>query len=117
MNYQVLENFLKNKVRQGDVYVPSAIFLLLKNDGEATIEQIAKLIYIFENKHDLDKYKMIVENFVIVMLNDYSLIRKKENTIKLNTWPLSQEEIDSLIHLTYKISNGFFRNLNSQKAA
>jgi len=117
MNYQVLENFLKNKVRQGDVYVPSAIFFLLKSNGEATIEQISKLIYIFENKHDLEKYKMLVENFVIVMLNDYSLIRKKDDTIKLNTWPLNQEEIDSLIHLTYKISNGFFRNLESKKAA
>jgi len=117
MNYQVLENFLKNKVRQGDVYIPSALFLLLKNDGHATIKEIARLIYIFENKHDLEKYELLVKNFVIVMLNDYSLIRKKDDTIFLNTWPISEEEKNYLIQLTFKISNGFFRNLDSQKVA
>jgi len=117
MNYQVLENFLNKKVRRGDIYIPSALFLLLKNDGHATIKEIARLLYIFENKHTLDKYELIVKNFVIIMLNDYSLIRKKDDTIYLNTWPISEEEKDSLIRLAYKISNGFFRNLNSQKAA
>ena len=117
MNYQVLENFLKKKVRVGDVYIPSTIFLMLKNDGKATIKEIARLLYIFENKFTLDKYELIVKEFVLVMLDDYSLIRKKDDTIFLNTWPLSKDEINSLIHLTYKVSKGFFRNLNSQKAA
>ncbi len=117
MNYQVLENFLNNKVRRGDVYIPSTIFLLLKNNGKATIKEIARLLYIFENKFELEKYELIVNEFVLVILNDYSLIRKKDDTIKLNTWPISKDKINSLIQLTYKISNGFFRNLNSQRAA
>jgi hypothetical protein len=117
MAKHILENFIKNKIRKGDVYVPSALLLLLKNNGKATKEQIAKLIYIFENKHSLEKYETIVENFVYVMLSEYSLIRRDGDSYILNEWPLKQKDVEELIRMCYEVSNGFFRNLDSQKKA
>jgi len=120
MAVNILENFITKKVRKGDVYVPSALLLLLKNKGKASVKQIAKLIYIFEKKHSLEKYEMIVKNMVVVILDQYSLITIKDDTIILNTWPIKDDDVQKLIMLCYKVSNGFFRNLktqNQQKAA
>ena len=117
MAKHILENFIKNKVRKGDVYIPATLFLLLKNNGKATKEQIAKLIYIFENKHSLEKYEVIVESFVAVILDEYGLVTREDDLFILNTWPLEQKDIEELIRLCYKVSNGFFRNLESQKKA
>jgi hypothetical protein len=117
MAKHILENFIKTKVRKGDVYIPATLLLLLKNDGKATKEQIAKLIYIFEHKHSLEKYEVIVESFIYVMLSEYSLIRREEDSFILNSWPIDKKDIENLIRMCYEVSNGFFRNLESQKAA
>ena len=113
----ILENFIKNKVRKGDVYIPATLLLLLKNGGEATVTQIAKLIYIFENKHSVQKYETIVENLVSTILEEYSLVRRDGELFILNSWPLEEKDIQKLIRLCYEVSNGFFRNLPHQKAA
>jgi len=117
MAEQILENFIKNKVRKGDVYIPATLLLLLKNGGEATVTQIAKLIYIFENKHSIEKYEMIVKNLVSTILEEYSLIRREDDIFILNSWPIEDKDIQNLIRLCYDVSNGFFRNLPSQKKA
>jgi len=115
MAANILENFINKKIRKGDVYVPSAILLLLKNGGKATITQIAKLIYIFENKHSLDRYEMIVKNLVLVILEEYSLISVNEDLITLNSWPLEEKDVQKLIKMCFDVSNGFFRNLPNQE--
>ena len=117
MSAKVLENFISKKIRKGDLYVPSAILLLLKNNGKASIIQIAKLLYIFENKYSLQKYEYIVKNLVSTILTEYSIVTKKDDLLILNSWPLKEEEIDRLIKMCYRVSNGFFRNLPHQKAA
>jgi hypothetical protein len=111
----ILENFIKNKVRRGDIYIPATLFLLLKNNGRATKKQIAKLIYIFENKHSLEKYEVIVESLVAVILSEYGLLTKENELFILNTWPLKSKDVEELIRLCYEVSNGFFRNFKSQK--
>ena len=119
MSFHILKNFLTNKIRKGDIYVPSAIVLLLKNNGVATFEQVAKLIYIFEYKYSLEDYKIIVKNFVSTMLEEYSIanIDYKNEKIILNLKNIKDEEKEELISISYKISKGFFRNLNSQEKA
>ncbi len=115
MAVKILENFINNKIRKGDLYVPSAIFLLLKNGGKATTSEIAKLLYIFENKHSLEKYEMIVNNMVLIILQEYSLVSVENDTVILNSWPIEKDDIEKLIKMCYKVANGFFRNLPIQQ--
>ena len=115
MDFQILKNFLTHKVRKGDIYVPSAIVLLLKNNGEATFEQLARLIYIFEYKHSVEEYLTIVKNFVSVILQEYSIAQIDGNKIILDIKSISKQEKNELLMLSYKVSNGFFKNLKSQE--
>ena len=115
MAVKILENFINTKVRKGDLYVPSALLLLLKNGGKATTLEIAKLLYIFESKHTLEKYEMIVKNMVLIILQEYSLVTVEDDTIILNSWPIKEEDIEKLIKMCYKVANGFFRNLPTQQ--
>lgn len=117
MNYQLIENFIKNRVRRGDIYVPAAIVMMLKNSGSATIEEVARLLYIFEYKHSVKEYETIARSFSFVLLDEYGLVTKDEDKYKLNQWPLSDDEVNKLINLCYKVTDGFFKNLDSAKAA
>ncbi len=56
MHYQHLSNFISNRIRENDIFVPAMILFLVKNGGWGTKEQISRLIYIFEYKHDLTHY-------------------------------------------------------------
>ncbi len=114
MNYQHLSNFIQNHTRRNDIYVPSMLTFLIKNGGWGTKEQVAKLIYIFEHKHDLDYYETIVDKFASVILEEYNIIIKEEEAYKLRTWPLTDDEIEDLSIQCLKVSNGFFRNLEKK---
>jgi hypothetical protein len=113
MHYQHLANFISSRLRENDTYVPAMILFLVKNDGWGTKEQISKLIYIFEYKHDLKHYEMIVEKFASSILEDYGIIKKEDDIYKLRTWPLNDKEIDLISKQCYSISNGFFSNLKN----
>ncbi len=115
MHYQHLTNFITNSVRKNDIYIPSMILFLVKNGGIGTKEQIAKLIYIFENRHSLEDYETIVSKFSATILNDYHVIKIEKDTYRLQMWPLNNQEIESIITQCSKISNGFFTNLNNHK--
>ncbi len=113
MNYQHLKNFITTKVKQKDVYVPAMILFLIKNDGHGTKEQISRLIYIFDFKHELSYYDTIVEKFASVILEDYGIVKKENDIYYLRTWPLKESEIADIIRLCNKASNGFFSNLKN----
>lgn len=115
MNYQLLKNYITTKVKAKDVYVPAMILFLIKNDGHGTKEQIARLIYIFDFKHELDYYDTIVEKFASVILEDYGIVRKEDDTYYLRTWPLKEDEVDDIIKQCSKVSNGFFSNLHDRQ--
>jgi hypothetical protein len=116
MHYQILKNFVTLKIRQDDIFIPSMILFLIRNGGKGDTKEIAKLIYIFDYKHDIEHYEKIVENFSAVILEDYNLIYKEDNLYKLRTWPLNSDEIDNISLLCSKVSNGFFKNLQKSKA-
>lgn len=113
MHYQHLTNFISTRIRTNDIYVPSMLTFLVKNGGWGTKEQIAKLIYIFEHKHDLAHYETIVDKFASVILEDYNIIVKEDDAYKLTTWPLKKEDIDKISLQCMKVSNGFFTNINT----
>lgn len=108
MNYQHLKNFMTDRVRQNDTFVPAMLLYLVRNDGYGTKEQIARLIYIFDYKQDLSYYETVVEKFASVILEDYNIITKEDESYKLRTWPLSNEEINDIVSRCSKVANGFF---------
>jgi len=111
MHYQHLTNFITNRIRKNDIFVPAMILFLVKNGGTGTKEQISRLIYIFEYKHQLEDYETIVEKFSSVILEDYGIVKKEDGIYKLRTWPLTNKEITDISKQCLKISNGFFTNL------
>jgi hypothetical protein len=113
MHYQHLTNFITNRIRNNDIFVPAMILFLIKNDGWGTKEQIARLIYIFEYKHELEHYETIVDKFASVILEDYSIVKKEDDIYKLRTWPLNSREIHDISAQCLKVSNGFFTNIQT----
>lgn len=108
MSYQILKNFIVNRLQKRDIYVPAMILFLLKNDGWGTKEQISRLIYIFEYKYKLEHYDTVVEKMAAVILKEYNLITEEDGKYYFNEWPLKQEEIDELIKLCMEKLDGFF---------
>ncbi len=113
MHYQHLTNFITSRIRKNDIFVPAMILFLVKNDGWGTKEQIARLLYIFEYKHELEHYETIVDKFASVILEDYSIVTREDDIYKLRTWPLNSEEIKDISAQCLKVSNGFFTNIQT----
>ncbi len=113
MHYQHLKNFISKRVRKNDIFVPAMILFLIKNEGHGTIEQISRLLYIFDFKHDLSYYDTIVERFAGVLLQEYGIVRREEERYYLQAWPLSEKEIYAITRQCLEVSNGFFSNLQS----
>lgn len=116
MHYQLLKNFISERIRQDDIYVPAMILFLVRNDGWGTKEQIARLIYIFDYKKDLAHYETIVEKFSAVLLTEYHIISEEKGKYRLRTWPLKEEEINDIVLRCSKVANGFFLNSYNTKA-
>ncbi len=111
MHFQILSNFINNRVRKDDIFVPATILYLVKNGGKGTLEQISRLLYIFDFKHDLTYYDTIVEKFSSVMLKEYNIIEERDNEYHLKTWPLSDDQIEKITKECMRVSNGFFSNI------
>ena len=54
MNYKKLHQFISSEMRMSQVYQPVMIIELLKNNGEATVQQIAQAIEGGNQKPDYD---------------------------------------------------------------
>lgn len=114
-HFQILSNFVNNRLRKNDIYVPSMILYLIKNGGEGTVEQISRLIYIFDFKHDLSYYDTIVKNFSAVILQEYNIVEEiSDGKYRLITWPLKEHEIEEITKACMIVSNGFFSHLRTK---
>ncbi len=111
MHYQHLSNFIHNRIRKNDTFVPGMILYLVKNDGKGTKEQISRLLYILDFKHELSQYDIIVEKFAATLLKEYNIIYEKNNTYYLNTWPLNEHQIYEITKACMIISNGLFSHI------
>jgi hypothetical protein len=117
MHFQILNNFIHKRLRQNDIYVPAMLLYLVKNGGRGRVDQISRLIYIFDFRRDLADYEMIVENFCAVILKEYNIVDEPiEGEYRLKTWPLSEQEIEETIKACMQISNGFFSHLRGDAA-
>ena len=116
MNYQHLKNFMTQRVRQNDIFVPAMVLFLVRNDGWGTKEQIARLIYIFDYKKELSHYETIVEKFSGVLLEEYNIVTKEDDIYRLRTWPLSTEQINDIVLRCSEVANGFFSNTSATQA-
>ncbi len=115
MGFQILHNFIANRLRKNDLFIPAMILYLVKNNGEGTTEQISRLLYIFDFKQDLSYYDTIVRNFSAVLLKEYNIIEEPEKDFyRLKTWPLDKEEVETIIKECMRVSNGFFSHLKSE---
>lgn len=92
------------------------ILFLVRNDGWGTKEQIARLIYIFDYKHELAYYETIVEKFSAVLLEDYNIVIKEDEKYMLRTWPLSDSEINDIVARCSRVANGFFSSTPATQA-
>jgi hypothetical protein len=116
MDYQHLKNFISQRIRQNDIFVPAMILFLVRNEGWGTKEQIARLIYIFDYKHDLAYYETIVEKFSGVLLEEYSIVRYEEDVYTLRAWPLNDTQINDIVRRCSRLANGFFSTTSATKA-
>ncbi len=114
MHYQVLKNFITERVRKNDIFVPAAILFLVKNEGKGTKREISRLAYIFDYKFELEHYDTIIDKLVATILEDYNIIKRDKESYTLTTWPLKEEEIKDIVNLCAEVSNGFFSTSSYQ---
>ena len=111
MHYQHLSNFIKTRIRKNDTFIPGMILFLVKNNGKGTKEQISRLLYIFDFKHELSHYDTIVEKFAATLLKEYNIIYEENDIYHLITWPLNDSQIFEITKECMMISNGLFSHI------
>ena len=103
-----LSQFVETFIKKSDIYVPSTILFLIKNNGKGTKNQIAKLIYIFEYKKSVEEYEKIVENMSAYILKKYDIIEEKNGEYHLKEFPLEKREYEKILKKCMYSLNGFF---------
>jgi diadenosine tetraphosphate (Ap4A) HIT family hydrolase len=102
MNFEKLHQFISKDMQMQHVYQPVMLMELLKNNGEASEEQIAKSILDFDpiqKKYYADK----VRNMVGKVLNKNGItVRQKSIHTLIGYEDLSNEQVQELIDLLSK---------------
>lgn len=96
-DFNKLEDFISNKMRMSHIYQPVMLIALLKNNGKASIEQIAKEILLHDDSQ-IDYYKKITTSMPGKVLgNNHNIVSKVDNDYLLNGFDkLSENEINEL---------------------
>ena len=116
MHYQHLKNFISQRIRQNDIFVPAMLLYLVRNNGEGSVKEISRLLYIFDYRHSLEHYETIVEKFTGVLLQEYNIVHREDDRFKLITWPLQESEINDIVKRCSNVANGFFSNIKTSTA-
>ncbi len=100
MQYQQLRKFISEEMRMSQVYQPVMLMQLLKNNGEATVQQIAQAI-LDKDPTQIEYFSEIVKNMVgRVLTKNRGITEKDGNTYKLiGSQDLSQQQVDELVSL------------------
>lgn len=103
MNYKKLHQFISSEMRMSQVYQPVMIIELLKNNGEATVQQIAQAI-LDKDPTQIEYFSEIVKNMVgKVLTKNRGITEKDGNTYKLiGSQVLTSDERLELISLCEK---------------
>ena len=68
-----LEDFIKNKMRMSHIYQPVMLKVLLENDGQASVEQIAKAL-LGHDQSQVEYYSIRIKTPVV------------PKTLTMDTW-------------------------------
>lgn len=100
MSYQDLKKFITEDMRMSQVYQPVMLMQLLKNNGEATVQQIAQAI-LDKDPTQIEYFSEIVKNMVgRVLTKNRGITEKDGNTYRLiGSQDLSQEQVNELVSL------------------
>lgn len=100
MNFEKLQQFISTEMRMSQVYQPVMLMQLLKNNGEATVQQIAQAI-LDKDPTQIEYFSEIVKNMVgKVLTKNRGITEKDGNTYKLiNADQLTNEQAQELIEL------------------
>jgi diadenosine tetraphosphate (Ap4A) HIT family hydrolase/5-methylcytosine-specific restriction endonuclease McrA len=98
--YKKLRQFITEEMRMSQVYQPVMLVELLKNNGEATVQQIAQAI-LDKDPTQIEYFSDIVKNMVgQVLTKNRGITEKDGSTYKLiGSQDLSQEQVDELVSL------------------
>jgi len=100
MNYDKLHKFISEEMRMSQIYQPVMLMQLLKNNGEATVQQIAQGI-LDKDPTQIEYFSEIVKNMVgRVLTNNRGITKKDGNKYRLiGSQELSQEQVNELLYL------------------
>ncbi len=110
MDYVQLHKFIAHEMRMSQVYQPVMLLQLLKNNGQATAEQIAQAI-LDRDPTQIEYFTQIVKNMVgRVLTRNRGVAEKDGNTYKLiGMQNLTQEHINELVSLCEQKIQAFER--------
>jgi len=103
MKFNFLRNFISSEMRMSQVYQPVMLIELLKNNGEASVKQIAQAI-LDKDPTQIEYFSEIVKNMVgKVLTKNRGITEKDGNTYKLiGSQELTSDERLELISLCEK---------------
>ena len=100
MQFQKIKQFLTKEMRMAQVYQPVMLMQILKNNGEATVQQIAQAI-LDKDPTQIEYFSEIVKNMVgRVLTKTRGITEKNGNSYRLiGAKELSQEQINELVSI------------------
>jgi ATP adenylyltransferase len=103
MDYEKLHNFIANEMRMSQVYQPVMLLQLLKNNGEASVQQIAQAI-LDKDPTQLEYFSEVVKNMVGHVLTKRRRVAEKngDKYRLIGAETLSDDQVKILVDLCEK---------------
>ncbi len=100
MKYQQLIKFISSEMRMSQVYQPVMLIEILRNNGQASVKQIAQAI-LDRDPTQIEYFSEIVKNMVgRVLTKSRGITEKHGDTYRLiGADELTAEEVQSLVDL------------------
>lgn len=99
MDFETLEDFLRNRMRMAHIYQPVMIKALLEHGGTASVEDIARAL-LSHDQSQVEYYQTITNNMVGRVLRNHDMVRKEGRSYHLAGFEsLSADEREQLTAL------------------
>lgn len=95
--YSQLVEFISSRMRLSHIYQPVMMMTLLRNQGSATVEEIAKE-FLVRDESQIDYYSHITKRMPSKVLSDHGIVKRDKNECFLIGFDsLNRDQIDSLL--------------------
>jgi len=100
MFYKELQHFIAFQMRMSQIYQPLMLIELLKNNGSASVNQIAQAI-LNKDPTQIEYFSLVVKNMVgKVLTKNHGITEKNKDTyILIGSDELTADQVKSLIEL------------------